>query len=139
MYLAFKLVHVAAVLLFLGNIITGFFWHAWAARTEDPTVLAHTMAGIIRSDRLFTVPGVIAIVASGITIANLAQRRFFARVGFCGQLSFSRFRGLPSRLRWHLCNDSCTCLRIALKTLTRLLTRNTEPWRFAGKSGARSH
>ena len=51
MYLALKLLHVVAVIVFLGNITTGLFWHAHAARTRDPKLLAHTMDGIIRSDR----------------------------------------------------------------------------------------
>ena len=69
MYLLMKLLHVAAVSLFLGNIITGLFWHAHAARTRDPRLLAHTMDGIIRSDRIFTVPGVIGIIVTGIVAA----------------------------------------------------------------------
>lgn len=69
MYLFFKLLHVTAVIAFLGNITTGLFWHAHAARTRDPKLLAHTMDGIIRSDRIFTVPGVIGIIASGVVAA----------------------------------------------------------------------
>jgi len=69
MYLTLKLLHVVAVIVFLGNILTGLFWHAHAAGTRDPGHLAHAMAGIIRSDRLFTMPGVIVIIASGIATA----------------------------------------------------------------------
>ena len=69
MYLWLKLFHVAAVVLFLGNIYTGLFWHVHAMRTRDAKLLAHTMSGIIRSDRLFTVPGVFAIIAGGIAAA----------------------------------------------------------------------
>ena len=69
MYLIFKLLHVTAVIVFLGNIITGLFWHAHAARTRDPRLLAFTMDGIIRSDRIFTLPGVLAIIASGVAAA----------------------------------------------------------------------
>jgi uncharacterized membrane protein len=69
MYLALKLAHVVAVIIFLGNITTGLFWHAHAARTRDPKLLAHTMDGIIRSDRLFTLPGVILIIAAGVALA----------------------------------------------------------------------
>lgn len=69
MYLLFKLVHVTAVIAFLGNIATGLFWHAHAARTRDPKLLAHTMDGIIRSDRVFTVPGIVGIVGAGIAAA----------------------------------------------------------------------
>jgi uncharacterized membrane protein len=69
MYLLIKLLHIVAVIAFLGNITTGLFWHIHAARTRDPRLLAHTMDGIIRSDRLFTMPGVIVIVATGIVTA----------------------------------------------------------------------
>jgi uncharacterized membrane protein len=71
LYFALKAFHVFSVVIFLGNIITGLFWHAHAARTRDALVLAHTMAGIIRSDRIFTTPGVIAILASGVALAML--------------------------------------------------------------------
>ena len=69
MYLLIKLLHVCAVVAFLGNISTGLFWHAQAAGTRDPKLLAHTMEGIIRSDRLFTIPSVIVIVITGIAAA----------------------------------------------------------------------
>ncbi len=69
MYALLKLLHVAAVVLFLGNITTGLFWHAHAARTCEAKLLAHAMEGIIRSDRIFTMPSVIAIIATGIAAA----------------------------------------------------------------------
>jgi uncharacterized membrane protein len=64
-----KFLHIAAVVIFIGNITTGLFWHRHAARTRDPRLLAHTMDGIIRSDRLFTIPSVIVIVITGILAA----------------------------------------------------------------------
>jgi uncharacterized membrane protein len=73
MYLWLKLLHVAAVILFLGNIYTGLFWHIHAMRTRDAKLLAHTMDGIIRSDRLFTVPGVFAIIAGGFAAAIVGK------------------------------------------------------------------
>jgi uncharacterized membrane protein len=73
MYFALKLIHIAAVVLFLGNIITGLFWHALAARTRDPKVLAFTMDGIIKSDRLFTMPGVMVIIAAGVALAVVGR------------------------------------------------------------------
>ena len=69
MYLVLKTVHVLAVVLFLGNIVTGVFWKAHADRTGDPRIIAHTLDGIIRSDRWFTIPGVVLIVASGVAAA----------------------------------------------------------------------
>lgn len=68
-YLALKALHVFATVVFLGNIVTGLFWHAHASRTRDAKVLSHVMGGIILSDRLFTMPGVIVILVSGVFLA----------------------------------------------------------------------
>lgn len=65
MDLWFKLLHIAGVIAFLGNITTGLFWHAHATRTRDAKILAHTMDGIIRADRIFTMPGVLVIIFAG--------------------------------------------------------------------------
>jgi uncharacterized membrane protein len=73
MYLVFKLVHILSVVMFLGNITTGLFWHAHAARTRDPRLLFHTMDGIIRSDRWFTLPGVLLIIVTGFGAAGLGD------------------------------------------------------------------
>lgn len=69
MYLVYKLMHIVAVIMFLGNITTGLFWHRHAVRTRDPKILAHTMLGIIRSDRIFTLPGVFLIILAGVAAA----------------------------------------------------------------------
>jgi uncharacterized membrane protein len=69
MYLWLKLVHVLGVVMFLGNIVTGVFWHKHALATRDPRLLAHAMDGVRRSDRLFTMPGVFLILGSGIWAA----------------------------------------------------------------------
>jgi uncharacterized membrane protein len=69
--LAIKAVHVLAVVLFLGNIITGVFWKAHADADGDLRARAQALDGIIRSDRWFTMPGVLLIIASGVTLAYL--------------------------------------------------------------------
>lgn len=63
--------------MFLGNISTGLFWHAIAARTKDPVILAHTVDGIIRSDRWLTMPGVIGILVTGVWAAQNAGMSLF--------------------------------------------------------------
>ncbi len=68
-YLLFKLVHLVAVVLFLGNVTFGIFWVAHAERSRDPKIVGHSMLGIVRSDRWFTVPGVLLIVAGGVAAA----------------------------------------------------------------------
>ena len=71
-YLTLKFLHIVGAILFLGNITTGVFWKAHADRSRDPKLIAHVLDGIIRSDRLFTIPGVIIILTSGITAALIA-------------------------------------------------------------------
>ena len=69
MYHLLQVVHVFAVILFMGNIITGLFWKFHADGTRNPVIVAHTMRGLIRADRWFTVPGVVVITAAGILAA----------------------------------------------------------------------
>lgn len=68
-YVLFKLIHIIAVIIFLGNIFTGLFWMKQANHTRDTAIISFTMHTIIRSDRWFTVPGVIIITAGGMAAA----------------------------------------------------------------------
>ena len=69
MYLILKSVHVLAVALFLGNIITGVFWRFHAHRSRDPKYIGLTFEGISRSDRFFTIPGVLLLIVTGVWAA----------------------------------------------------------------------
>ena len=64
-----KLIHRIAVMLFLGNIITGLFRIRIAVKTQDLKIINFAMKGIIKADRYFTVPGVIIITIGGILAA----------------------------------------------------------------------
>jgi len=68
-YSLIKLLHVTAVIIFLGNIFTGLFWMRIAVKTNDLKIIGHTIKGVIKSDRLFTIPGVIFITTFGILAA----------------------------------------------------------------------
>jgi len=94
MYLALKLLHVAAVVMFLGNIATGLFWHAHAARSRDPRLLHHAMDGIIRSDRWFTLPGVVLITLTGMLAAIRAQLPIFGTPWIAWSLALFGLSGL---------------------------------------------
>lgn len=72
-YYIYKTIHVAAVILFLGNITTGLFWMHIAVKTRDLTIITHTMKGIITADRYFTTPSVIIITLSGIMTAMIGH------------------------------------------------------------------
>jgi uncharacterized membrane protein len=65
MFLIAKLIHVLAVIVFVGNITIGLFWKRFADATKDPGIIAHTIAGIIRADKLFTIPAIFVIILGG--------------------------------------------------------------------------
>lgn len=69
MYQLLKIIHLVAVIIFMGNIITGLFWKMHADGTKNAAIIAHTMRGLIRADRWFTVPGVVVITAAGVYAA----------------------------------------------------------------------
>ena len=64
-----KLIHLFAVMIFLGNIITGLFWMRFSVKTKELNIIRHTMKVIMKLDRYFTIPGVIIITAGGIMAA----------------------------------------------------------------------
>ena len=65
MYLILKLVHLAGVVLFLGNITVGVFWKRFSDATRNMAVMAHTIDAIIVADRLFTIPGIVILLIGG--------------------------------------------------------------------------
>ena len=65
MYIALKILHVAAVVIFVGNMVTGILWKLHGDQTTNPVIIRHTMAGLIRADRWFTIPGVALILVGG--------------------------------------------------------------------------
>ncbi len=64
-YLIWKLLHVVAVIIFMGNITLGPFWKAAADRTKDRIKIADTMKNIIRADKFFTMPSVTLLIIFG--------------------------------------------------------------------------
>jgi uncharacterized membrane protein len=72
-YQIVKALHVLSVVLFLGNIITGVFWKFHADRNAELRGRVLAIEGIIRSDRWFTLPGVAAIIVTGVALATLGH------------------------------------------------------------------
>jgi uncharacterized membrane protein len=68
-YLVLKSLHIISVVLFLGNIITGVFWKFHGDRIGTLQARAQALDGIIRSDRWFTLPGVMVIIITGVLLA----------------------------------------------------------------------
>jgi uncharacterized membrane protein len=69
LYLVLKLIHVAGVVLFLGNITVGVFWKSFADRTRNAAIMASTMDGIIAADKVFTIPGIVILLGGGLGAA----------------------------------------------------------------------
>jgi uncharacterized membrane protein len=69
-YLYLKLLHVLFVIMFLGNIMVGVFWKMYAQKSKDPDKIAFTFKGIIKADRIFTMPGVIGLAIFGLGAAT---------------------------------------------------------------------
>jgi uncharacterized membrane protein len=99
MYLALKFLHIVGVILFLGNITTGVFWKAHADRTRDPRLIAHVLDGIIRSDRLFTIPGVVIILVTGIAAALTAGLPLLRTAWIAGGIALFIFAGVAFMAR----------------------------------------
>jgi len=94
MYLVLKLLHVGAVVMFLGNIVTGLFWHRHAQRTGDPRLLHHAMDGILKSDRWFTNPAAATIAITGVAMALVGHLPILRTHWIAGGLALFILSGL---------------------------------------------
>jgi uncharacterized membrane protein len=61
-YLAFKVVHITGVVLFLGNIIVTGVWKVLADKTGEPRTIAFAQRLVTLTDWIFTLGGVILIL-----------------------------------------------------------------------------
>ncbi|MEX2167475.1 MAG: DUF2269 domain-containing protein [Methyloceanibacter sp.] len=61
-YLAFKVIHILGVVLFLGNIIVTGVWKVLADRTLDPRTIAYAQDLVTLTDWIFTAGGVVLIL-----------------------------------------------------------------------------
>lgn len=77
MYLVMQLIHVLSVVFFAGNITVAVFWKMHGDRTRDARIMAHTIEGLIRSDRVFTMPAVLLLVITGFGAAGVGRLPVF--------------------------------------------------------------
>jgi uncharacterized membrane protein len=64
-YLALKVLHVVAAMVFLGTGL-GSAWYRWRAdRSGSPAVVLWCQEEIVRADLYFTVPAAVALIVSG--------------------------------------------------------------------------
>ncbi|MFV1871808.1 MAG: DUF2269 family protein [Oleiphilus sp.] len=65
-FVIWKFVHIFAVIIFLGNIATGFYWQYHGERQASHRVLLSTFEGLHRSDQWITNPCIVLIIISGL-------------------------------------------------------------------------
>ncbi len=68
-YFVLKSLHILSVVIFIGNIVTGVFWKMHGDRLGTAASRAQALDGVIHSDRWFTLPGVAAIIITGVWLA----------------------------------------------------------------------
>ena len=68
-YSILKILHIVSMIVFMGNITIGIFWLRYALKTRDFGIINHTIKGIIRADRIFTIPSVSLLLLAGIGAA----------------------------------------------------------------------
>ena len=71
-YTAFKIVHMAGIVLFLGNIIVTGVWKFMADRTGNPAVIGFAQRLVTLTDWVFTFGGVVLVLIGGYGMAAAA-------------------------------------------------------------------
>ncbi len=64
------LIHIFAAFIFVGNITVGIFWKMYAQKSKDAKTIAFTFKGIIKADRIFTMPSVGILLIFGLGSAG---------------------------------------------------------------------
>lgn len=68
-YNIWKLIHVLAAIIFLGNITIGIFWKIQADKSADRLKIADTFKNLIKADKIFTMPSVTLLIIFGLGTA----------------------------------------------------------------------
>jgi len=60
--------HLAGAVLFAGNIITAAFWKIRAESEKNPVLIHSAAKNVMLADYVFTLPGLVLIISSGIVM-----------------------------------------------------------------------
>ena len=72
MYSLFKTIHIIGVVILIGNVTITAYWKVLADRTSDTKLIAHAQQGVTVADWIFTLAGIILILAGGYGAAGVA-------------------------------------------------------------------
>ncbi|HEU0021936.1 MAG TPA: DUF2269 domain-containing protein [Dehalococcoidia bacterium] len=67
----FLAVHILSAVVFVGNIITAAYWKVRADRSGNLETIALTAQGLLRADYIFTLPGIVGLLATGILMVGI--------------------------------------------------------------------
>ncbi len=65
--------HILAAVWLMGHLISSAFWKARADRSGNPDTIATTAQALVRSDMMFTGPGIVVLLGTGIWMAGLTS------------------------------------------------------------------
>jgi uncharacterized membrane protein len=68
---ALRFLHVAAVVVFLGDILVSAVWKWLADRSREPRVIAWAQRQVMLTDRYLLIPSIAVLVVSGYASASL--------------------------------------------------------------------
>lgn len=71
--LILKLIHIISAILFLGNITIAILWKIIAHKSKDRQRILYTFEGIIKSDKVFTMPSVTVLIITGFGLVGLMK------------------------------------------------------------------
>lgn len=66
-------VHILAAIVFVGNIITAAFWKVRADRSGNLETIALTTRAVLLADNMFTGPGILVLVGTGIAMVGITS------------------------------------------------------------------
>lgn len=100
-YLWVKLFHILGVIAFLGNMSTGPLWLIFANRTKNTSFISSTMKAMCWADVVFTVPGLMLAIITGLQMANTNWGGYFNLSWLAAALILlvlSSFVGVPAMI-----------------------------------------
>ena len=65
--------HILAAVIFVGNIITAAFWKTRADRSGNLETIAITARSLLQADYIFTAPGIVVLLITGIWMVGLSD------------------------------------------------------------------
>jgi uncharacterized membrane protein len=90
MYVLFKTLHIIGVVVLLGNVTITAYWKVLADRTSDARLIAHAQHGVTVADWIFTLAGIVLILAGGYGAAAVGGLSITASTWLVlGQLLFA--------------------------------------------------